>query len=240
MKKQLFTSLLFGVFQNVYSQTPIRVVHIVPFNHNESKTYTLNGRTYKFGTDADSSIPAPLQLNSFEAKTPTTSGVYSYVDQTNMNVEIILRRNLSRRSGSSRDILYFEGRMINDTFHTRYPYLPTLEENFYYRFIGVGADNTFTNRHFSQGQINNIERIDILTRTGININTNSDGGFAVFERGNVNQHDGVIVGVITGIDANGVPTSYASTFKPITATNYGNTNFYSPSSGNANFCWEKK
>lgn len=207
IKKQLFTSfLLIGVFQNVYSQTPIRVAHLAPFIHNESKIYTLAGRTYKFGTDADPSLADPLQLQSFEAKTASHSGVYSYLDQTNLDLEIFLRRNLTRRNAANRDILYFERKMINDTFHTKYPYYPTVEENFHYRFIGVGSDNSFHNYHATQGTINSIERIDIITRTGINYNSNTEGGIAVFERGIVGSHDGVIVGIITGIDANGVPT----------------------------------
>jgi hypothetical protein len=71
----------------------------------------------------------------------------------------------------------------------------------------VGTDNIFGNQGDGNGNNNNIKRVDsILSATGITVNDTL--AFAVFERGATNGHDGFKIAAITGLDANGNPTSY--------------------------------
>lgn len=93
----------------------------------------------------------------------------------------------------------------------------------------MGGDNTFTNG--TTAQSGNIERIDFVWNAGVILPTTS--GFAVFERGAVNAHDGFSIAVITGFgtakvggtNTSSVPTSF-SNLLTVTSTDYGTTNVY--------------
>jgi hypothetical protein len=71
----------------------------------------------------------------------------------------------------------------------------------------TGTDNIFGNQGDANGNNNNIQRVDsIFTVSGITVNKTL--AFAVFERGAINGHDGFKIAAITGLDANGNPSSY--------------------------------
>ena len=81
----------------------------------------------------------------------------------------------------------------------------------------VGTDNVFGNQGDSNGNNNNIERIDsVFSASGITVNNTL--AFAVFERGPTNGHDGFKIAAITGIDASGNPTSYGPLINVVAGT----------------------
>ena len=88
-----------------------------------------------------------------------------------------------------------------------------------------GADNVFANG--TGAPDGNIERLDFEFGTS-GITATSALAFAVFERGVSGQHDGFSIAVITGIDANGNPTSYGGNVVTTTTAEYG-SNVYTPS-----------
>ena len=81
--------------------------------------------------------------------------------------------------------------------------------------IFEGADNVFDNG--TSVQSGNIERLDFTWNVPFtNLNQLA---FAVFDRGNVGAHDAFTIAIVTGVDANGKPTSYGGFLK--VAANWG-------------------
>ena len=72
-----------------------------------------------------------------------------------------------------------------------------------------GSDNTFSNG--TAATAGNIERLDFTWNTPFT-NLNSLA-FAVFDRGNAGVHDAFTLAIVTGVDANGKPTSYGGFLK---------------------------
>ncbi len=72
-----------------------------------------------------------------------------------------------------------------------------------------GSDNTFSNG--TAATAGNIERLDFTWNTPFT-NLNSLA-FAVFDRGAANVHDAFTLAIVTGVDANGTPTSYGGFLK---------------------------
>ncbi len=72
-----------------------------------------------------------------------------------------------------------------------------------------GSDNTFSNG--TTASAGNIERLDFTWNTPFT-NLNSLA-FAVFDRGNAGAHDAFTLAIVTGVDANGKPTSYGGFIK---------------------------
>ncbi len=72
-----------------------------------------------------------------------------------------------------------------------------------------GSDNTFDNG--TAATAGNIERLDFTWNTPFT-NLNSLA-FAVFDRGNAGAHDAFTLAIVTGVDANGKPTSYGGYLK---------------------------
>ena len=80
-----------------------------------------------------------------------------------------------------------------------------------------GSDNTFDNG--TAATAGNIERLDFTWNTPLT-NLNSLA-FAVFDRGNAGAHDAFTLAIVTGVDANGVPTAYGGFIK--VAAGWGGT-----------------
>ena len=89
-----------------------------------------------------------------------------------------------------------------------------------------GTDNLFNNSGDGNGNNNNIERMDVIFPKGVKVNTPANAGFALFERGATSGHDGFVIALITGLDANGDPSSYATTYHR-KATGWGNADVVS-------------
>jgi len=82
-----------------------------------------------------------------------------------------------------------------------------------------GSDNLLTNQNGNTQSSGDVERLDfILNSSGESATT--DQAFAVFDRGNTTNHDSFKIAVITGVDTNGNPTTYAGNLVTVTPSNY--------------------
>jgi hypothetical protein len=109
-------------------------------------------------------------------------------------------------------------------------YNDNMEDVFAGNSLNQGTDNLFANQGDGNGNNNNIERLDVVFAGGIISTSNNKVGFALFERGNDNEHDPFVIAAITGIDQNGNPTAYAAPLR-VSIANWGNiaasaTNYY--------------
>lgn len=88
----------------------------------------------------------------------------------------------------------------------------------------MGVNDMFTNTGGNPAPANNnIERIDYYWAAGFSA-VRTDG-FAVFERGVVNQHDGFKIAAITGWNTTtNTPTSYSGNIVSVTSATYGASN----------------
>jgi hypothetical protein len=86
--------------------------------------------------------------------------------------------------------------------------------------FNVGTDNLFTNTGNTSGNINNIERVDVVFSNGLV--ASNDLNFAVWERGATGGHDGFKIAAITSIDITGKPTSYGAILA-VTTGSWGTT-----------------
>lgn len=233
-----FLSLLFIPFclaqsNDVVAQTGISSAYTTVVANPAGFTYTggaapgsatatgTNTKTYFYGNLGGSAVPLARQIQSFQ----TVNSTFTYTISQNQNINVYIRRQAAPSANIYNvDLLYFEGTINAATteLRTNYPYMPKMEDNFSHRFIGMGTDNLFTNE---TGFVNNnaIERVDVIVPGGYTIANAAASGMALFERGAANSHDACVVGIVTGIDNNGVPTSYATTFIYVNGTNYNTT-----------------
>jgi LruC domain-containing protein len=196
-----------------------------------STTYTENGATgsslvsntftYRYG-DATGYNDNQLSLDAFEA------GGYGYRYE-GVPVEVFFRRVDNPVVSGVRDLLFYFGNRNNSAINLKAPY----EEEMKVAFTGNanllrGSDNLFSNGADNNGNNNNIERLDVVVSAGINLVSAEAQGFAIMERGNVNQHDAIVVAVITAVDGADNPTAYSDVIR-VGSSDYGTTN---PISGN--------
>jgi hypothetical protein len=129
---------------------------------------------------------------------------------------------LFRRSSTpNNDIVYF--RTTNATGSTlNLSGLPVGEQGdaFAGNTISLGVDNVFANIADANGNVTNVERVDLVFKNGVNVTGTK--GFAVIERGNLNQHDSFGIAAITAIDSEGNPTAYGTLTK-FAVGNWGNS-----------------
>ncbi len=119
-----------------------------------------------------------------------------------------------------RDLAYYEGLVDNSvpSIKIKSRYIPKIEDLFLTNDIAIGIDNLFANTKATN--FNNIERIDVVMPTGRTILSPDAEGFAVFERGTYDGHDPAVVALITSVDVNNNPTSYATKVIRLTTANY--------------------
>ena len=72
--------------------------------------------------------------------------------------------------------------------------------------LDTGTDNLFVNAGDANGNMNNIERLDVYYSSGLI--SGADLAFPMFERGTTSGHDAFGVAAILTTDAGGNPTSY--------------------------------
>lgn len=90
------------------------------------------------------------------------------------------------------------------------PYIDTMETLLDGGMLNQGTDNIFTNAANGDGDQNNIERVDVIFTTGLNTSTPTQAGFAIFDRGNNNQHDPFRIAAITSLDGSGNPNGFGA------------------------------
>lgn len=119
-----------------------------------------------------------------------------------------------------RDLAYFEGQVnnVDATVQIKSSHIPAMENLFATNDLNIGIDNMFANT--TATNFNNIERLDVINPGGISVPAPAQQGFALFERGSYNGHDPARVALITGLDINGDPISYAPVIVQVTSADY--------------------
>ncbi len=122
-------------------------------------------------------------------------------------IDVVLRRN---SVGQTNNIVWTK---VNSTVGTVYNLAAAQQtseggafskNNFY-----QGADNVFTNAADGNGNNNNVERLDVIFRSGLVCT--ADLTFAIWERGVSNAHDAFKIAAITAVDpVTGLPSAYGA------------------------------
>jgi hypothetical protein len=219
----------------IKAQSPIVNTVNVSIATNASFSYAAKGATgsslsgnnynYTFGAATQAS-------NNQKQLVSMTIGneVYTYAQQATSFVKI--RRVNNVAVTGMRSLLWVE-KLANAT-NTKVAVVPKYNDNMESVFAGnslnQGTDNLFANQGDGNGNNNNIERLDVIFAGGIISTTNNKVGFALFERGNDNEHDPFVIAAITAVDQQGNPTAYGAPLR-ISTSNWGNiassaTNYY--------------
>ena len=192
---------------------------------------------------------------------PTTNYSYSYSNGTsnilkltgittngksyslaNRPAVLKLRRVNNAGVTGQRSIVWLESTVaptacpFSGRFDFKSPYTDVMETFLNNSIINQGTDNIFTNSSNSDGNNNNIERVDLIFPGGISSTSATDAGFALFDRGNNNAHDPFRIAAITSLDVNGDPASYGivKTCVGGNGTNNGSYGHTSLANGNQN------
>lgn len=139
-----------------------------------------------------------------EAVTSVTTSTGTYLASGLANA--VVRRT---DTGSNTDIIWYQGTGGPNSSNLTLNASPV--SNFSQAFSGnnllVGTDNLFANSGNTVGNDTNVERLDVLFPFGFQ--ASSSNAFAVFDRGNIDQHDPFKIAAITSVDpTTGAPTSY--------------------------------
>ncbi|MBW4539772.1 MAG: DUF11 domain-containing protein [Myxacorys chilensis ATA2-1-KO14] len=128
-----------------------------------------------------------------------------------------IRRNDNVSAAGERQIIFFESPSTgNNKISTTT--VSTMEEALRSKFINRGSDNLFSNNIETNGNSNNIERVDFIIQDGVMFPDSLDKiGFLVIERGGNDQFK---IAAITAIDSNGTPTAFGSVVN-VATSNWG-------------------
>ncbi|HVG15490.1 MAG TPA: hypothetical protein VM935_11035, partial [Chitinophagaceae bacterium] len=127
---------------------------------------------------------------------------------------IKLRRVNNSNVTGNRNIIFLEsnapvsGCPTPAQFNFKSPYNDVMETFLNNNYINQGTDNIFTNSGNGDGNNNNIERVDVIFTSGIWSISAVDAGFALFDRGVNNNHDGFRIAAITSLNSSGDPASF--------------------------------
>ncbi len=229
MKHQIFTLAIAATTMTAtkaFSQTAITSANTTYVQATTGKSYTENGAPssgyaedsyhYKYGNQSGTTSNN-LQINGFNA-----GGVnYSYNAVAGAYVK--MRRVNNAVVSGVRNLKFEEGTVINNNIKVAGGYNDDMESFFSgNKNFNSGTDNLFGNQGDDNGNNNNIERLDVIFPGGYTPTDNTKAGFALFERGATNAHDGVKLALILTVNATGMPTSYSNIIT-ITSSNYGTT-----------------
>ncbi len=172
-------------------------------NGKKLKAFTAGGSGYTYNT----AIPITVKIRRVE-----NAAMTSYRSTYGVSPSVPVP--------TPRDLAYFEGLVnnTNGTVRIESAYIPKMEDLFLTNDLAIGIDNLFANT--TATNFNNIERIDVVAPAGIPVAVPGAQGFALFERGIYNAHDPAVVVLITSIDANGNPLTYANKVLRIATANY--------------------
>lgn len=231
--KNIFTPLFIAAISTTiaHAQTPISSVNTSYYKASTGNTsYTTNGAAsstqtsqvfkYMYGTAAGFSSGTDLRLNSFKAG----SNTYKYLNTG--DVKVVMRRADNQWVKGKRELKFDEGTVADNKVKLRSAYNDNMES--FFRgcdHFNSGTDNIFANDPINNadGNVNNIERVDVLFNDGYQPGNIGKTGFAVFERGEEGEHDPFCVALVLSVDADGNPASYSKIIR-VNAANYGSTN----------------
>lgn len=186
-------------------------------SHNNSVNGILPATNYNLQYNNTSNVV----INSFVVFSKTYVR-YDYFDT------IILRRaaNAWETTGGNKQQIYIEGNATVDNVTYNMPFPAAYPQVTGYAYmqrvmkegcINRGSDNVFNNDSASDRTYNNIERVDFVLKAGAATNNLTAVGFMIAERGG---NDPFKIAAITGVDANGNPTSFGPVLS-VTAASYG-------------------
>jgi LruC domain-containing protein len=213
-------------FSGLYSQTAINAIFTVSnslasgesYNASGASNSPLSANNYSYSYGSSSGFTDnQLSLLSIQA------GAYSYSYEGIPN-EIVFRRVDNASVSGTRDLMFYFGTLSGSDINLKAPYEPQMITAFQNNTnLLRGSDNLFSNAGDGNGNNNNIERLDVLLPGGITLSSADGQGFAVMERGVINQHDSFVIGVITEIDGSGTPLAYTNLIRA-NASHYGSAN----------------
>lgn len=152
-----------------------------------------------------------------------------------------LRRVNNATVTGSRSILSMESTLtstagcpFSNQIILKTPYQDVMENFLNTNYINQGTDNIFTNTGNNDGNNNNIERVDVIFPNGLSSSFPNDVGFAVFDRGVNNNHDGFRIAAITSIDANNDPASFGTLKTCVKGNGTNNGSWGHPATANGN------
>jgi hypothetical protein len=203
-----------------YTPSALGTTYTGPYATGGNSTYNSGTFQYNYGTNAGTTNNI-LTLNSFN----TATNLYVPVAT---NPTIILRRNSVSPNNS---ILYYQGNRIENSggfpyiFNLERPYEESMETAFSgLSNFNAGTDNLFTNVGDGNNNNNSIERADVIFSTPRLVVDATKEGIAIFERGELSQHDAFQVAVIKSVDGSNNPTSYYAGIKKLNTGTWGNAN----------------
>jgi hypothetical protein len=222
----LLTAIIIVMCYGAHAQSPIVQVNTTITDAVSSTTYTANGANnssysnksfgYSFGKATQAS-GHNRQLNSFVIG----GDEYNYIHNANSYVKI--RRVNNAVVKTNRQLLWVQkaANATDNKVAVVNPYDDNMETVFGGNSLNQGTDNLFANQGDGNGNNNNIERLDVIFAGGIISEQNNKVGFALFERGNDNEHDPFVIAAITEVDVNGNPTAYGNPLR-VGISSWGN------------------
>lgn len=207
---------------NSYSATP--APGSSSFNACASTNYTY---TFNNGTSNN------LRLTGI-----VTNSRNYFISSSNGTVK--LRRVNNSNVTGNRSIVFLESTTSptnscpGGSFNFKSPYNDNLEEFLTLNCINQGTDNLFTNAGNGDGNMNNIERVDVIFEEGLATSSPEDAGFAILDRGNNNGHDGFRIAAILSLDANGNPDAFGAVRTCVGGNGSNNGDWGHPSTANGN------
>ncbi|KAF0129837.1 MAG: hypothetical protein FD155_2081 [Bacteroidetes bacterium] len=230
IKNNGFTALLLLLLafstQSIVAQSGITNIYTETTTSVSGTSYTtsgaagspLAGNTYDYKYGANSGL-TDNQISLLSLQTGSVGYRYEGIP-----VEIYFRRVNNPIFSGVRDLMFYFGNLSGNSLNLKATYVDEMSTAFTGNTnLLRGSDNLFANSGDGNGNNNNIERLDVVVSAGISLVSADGQGFAVMERGALNQHDAFVVGVITGIDGSGNPTSYSNLIRA-NSSNYGNVN----------------
>ncbi|TVU53511.1 MAG: DUF4347 domain-containing protein, partial [Arthrospira sp. PLM2.Bin9] len=146
----------------------------------------------------------------------TATGTYGFIQLVDkINIERVDNNNVT----GNRQLLWFEqnNSTSGNNFNLKPTFVDNMEEALLSRTINRGTDNVFQNAGNSEGNQNNIERIDFISTAGLSANSANNVGFLILDRG---VGDPFKIAAITAINAAGEATAFGP-LTTVNATNFG-------------------
>lgn len=220
-------------FNTVYltSDTSVKTYTAYPTNPGSFSACAGNNYTYNWKQGTENQ----LKLISF------TANSQSYVIGGFSTAIVKIRRVNNANVTGNRSIVYAETTVPGATtcvsprvLDFKVPYNDDMASFLSSNVLNQGTDNLFTNSGNGDGNINNIERMDVVFPNGIANAIPSDVGFILCERGNNNAHDGLRIMAILSIDTNNNPTSFGQVKTCVAGNGSNNGSWGHPSIANGN------
>lgn len=220
-------------FNTLYltSDTTVKTYTAYPTNPGSFSACAGNNYTYNWKQGTENQ----LKLISF------TANSQSYVIGGFSTAIVKIRRVNNANVNGNRSIVYAETTVPGATtcvsprvLDFKVPYNDDMASFLSSNVLNQGTDNLFTNSGNGDGNVNNIERMDVVFPNGIANAIPSDVGFILCERGNNNAHDGFRITAILSIDANNNPTSFGQVKTCVAGNGSNNGSWGHPSIANGN------